>query len=238
MRSTERCGHRVRPGDTVPHHRGRHPGPLTLAAGFAPAECSTVIGASTSAPTHLARRSAPRWSASPASWPAPSRRTGTQVLGTNAARQRLTGGADVTIDCVGSADSLAIGCRHPTDRSGGDDRDARRGPRRPDAAVAARDRAGRRARLRHRALRGCRRGPPTGESRRTFDGFRAGPPGGPGSARVGYLHPPRACRDDAIGAHAAEAGPPWRVGIASTSVNRPAPDQHTPDPHTPAPARN
>ncbi|HMX67054.1 MAG TPA: zinc-binding dehydrogenase, partial [Microthrixaceae bacterium] len=41
------------------------------------------------------------------------RRTGTQVLGTNGTHgtstSRLTGGADVTIDCVGSADSLATG---------------------------------------------------------------------------------------------------------------------------------
>ncbi|HMV75561.1 MAG TPA: zinc-binding dehydrogenase, partial [Microthrixaceae bacterium] len=115
---------RVRPGDTVAIIGAGTLGLLTLAAlaRFAP-ECSTVIGAKHPHQRDLARALGATVVCEPDELArAVRRRTGTQVLGTNsshgASTSRLTGGADVTIDCVGSADSLAtaLAITRPTGR--------------------------------------------------------------------------------------------------------------------------
>jgi len=103
---------RVRPGDTVAIIGAGTLGLLTLAAlaRFAP-ECSTVIGAKHPHQRDLARSLGATVVCEPDELPrAVRRRTGTLVIGPpGGAAERLTGGADVTIDCVGSADSLATG---------------------------------------------------------------------------------------------------------------------------------
>ena len=115
---------RIRPGDTVAIIGAGTLGLLTLAAlaRFAP-ECSTVIGAKHPHQRDLARALGATVVCEPGELArAVRRRTGTQVLGTNgthgASTSRLTGGADVTIDCVGSADSLAtaLAITRPTGR--------------------------------------------------------------------------------------------------------------------------
>ncbi len=118
---------RVRPGDTVAIIGAGTLGLLTLAAlaRFAP-ECSTVIGAKHPHQRDLARALGATVVCEPGELArAVRRRTGTQVLGTrgtnsthSASTSRLTGGADVTIDCVGSADSLAtaLAITRPTGR--------------------------------------------------------------------------------------------------------------------------
>ena len=124
---------RVRPGDTVAIIGAGTLGLLTLAAlaRFAP-ECSTVIGAKHPHQRDLARALGATVVCEPGELArAVRRRTGTQVLGTRgtngtrstngthgASTSRLTGGAAVTIDCVGSADSLAtaLAITRPTGR--------------------------------------------------------------------------------------------------------------------------
>lgn len=123
---------RVRPGDTVAIIGAGTLGLLTLAAlaRFAP-ECSTVIGAKHPHQRDLARALGATVVCEPGELArAVRRRTGTQVIGTqvigthstngthSASTSRLTGGADVTIDCVGSADSLAtaLAITRPTGR--------------------------------------------------------------------------------------------------------------------------
>ena len=77
--------------------------------------------------------------------------TGTLALSSDAgAIDRLAGGADAIFDCVGSASSINQSLE--VVRPGGQRRPrryARLGPRRPRAAVAARDLAHRYLRLRH-----------------------------------------------------------------------------------------
>ncbi len=99
---------RVRPGDTVAVIGAGTLGLLTLAAleRFAP-DCTLVIGAKHPHQRELARDLGADVVCAPDELARAVRRTvGTQVLGRGSAA-RLTGGADVTIDCVGSAESIA-----------------------------------------------------------------------------------------------------------------------------------
>ncbi|MBS1837850.1 MAG: zinc-binding dehydrogenase [Actinobacteria bacterium] len=110
---------RVRPGDTVALIGAGTLGLLTLAAlrRFAP-EATVIIGAKHPHQRDLARELGAQVVVEADELArAVRRRTGTQVLGSHATR-RLTGGAEVTIDCVGSADSLAtaLAVTRPTGR--------------------------------------------------------------------------------------------------------------------------
>lgn len=110
---------RVRPGDTVALIGAGTLGLLTLASlhRFAP-EATVIIGAKHPHQRDLARELGARIVVEADELARAVRRhTGTQVLGSHATR-RLTGGADVTIDCVGSADSLAtaLAVTRPTGR--------------------------------------------------------------------------------------------------------------------------
>jgi threonine dehydrogenase-like Zn-dependent dehydrogenase len=121
---------RVRPGDTVAIIGAGTLGLLTLAAlqrltPVDPAEGgSVVIGAKHPHQRTLSRELGATVVCEPDELPRAVRRaTGTQILGgatSGAPRgtERLTGGADVTIDCVGSADSLAtaLAVTRPTGR--------------------------------------------------------------------------------------------------------------------------
>jgi threonine dehydrogenase-like Zn-dependent dehydrogenase len=110
---------RVRPGDTVAIVGAGTLGLLTLAAlqALTPAgpDGDVIIGAKHPHQRELARKLGASVVCEPGELARAVRRaTGTQVLGS-----RLTGGADVTIDCVGSAESLAtaLSITRPTGRA-------------------------------------------------------------------------------------------------------------------------
>jgi len=112
---------KVRPGDTVAIIGAGTLGLLTLAAveHFAP-ECTVIIGAKHPHQRDLARAlGADVVCGSDELARAVRRHTGTQVLGSGSGIRRLTGGADVTVDCVGSADSIAtaLAVTRPTGRA-------------------------------------------------------------------------------------------------------------------------
>ncbi len=111
---------RIAVGDTVALIGAGTLGLLTLAAikRFAP-ECTIVIGAKHPHQRDLARELGADVVCEPAGLLRAVRRgVGTQVLG-RGSTARLTGGADVTIDCVGSADSIAtaLAVTRPTGRA-------------------------------------------------------------------------------------------------------------------------
>ena len=132
------------------------------------------------------RRSAPTPWCRPTSWPGPS--AGRPARWCSAGR--LTGGADVVFDCVGSADSLTAGPGHgPPPRAGGAGRHAGQGLPRPRPALAPGDDPGRRLRLRRRAARRARRH----AEAHLRAGHRPGRRGRPRLARLRHL-PARALR--------------------------------------------